>query len=341
MTGKDLLEVEDLRVSFGRVDRSIMVVRGISFAVRRGETVALVGESGSGKSVTSLAVLGLVGKGRPHEHVSGSVRFHREDGTMEELTRLDRAAMRRIQGEEIAMVFQEPMTALNPVLRIGEQIAEMLVEHRGMSKHNAWEAAEKLLDRVGIPDSGRRLKSYPHQLSGGMRQRVMIAMALSCAPALLIADEPTTALDVTIQAQILDLIAELKMASGSAVLFITHDLAVVSQIADRVVVLYAGCVVEQGRTARVLETPLHPYTRGLLECVPRLSGEGDSPRSVKPIPGLVPDPARPPAGCAFHPRCRFAQPGRCDVAVPALEVLPEERQVRCVRWREIVAGAVV
>lgn len=337
MTAEALLQVDDLRVSFGKPGHRATVVKGVSFSVHRGETVAIVGESGSGKSVSSLAVIGLLGKGRQsrNELVEGRIRFSRRNGERQDLVLLDRAAMREVQGEEIAMIFQEPMTSLNPVLKVGEQIAEALLAHKDINKAAAWQAAEGLLTQVGIPDARRWLQNYPHQMSGGMRQRVMIAIALSCKPALLIADEPTTALDVTIQAQILDLIAELKQASGSAVLFITHDLGVVSEIADRVVVMYAGFVVEEGAVADVIGSPLHPYTRGLIECVPRIAIDDEPLQDLRPIPGTVADPAAPPPGCPFHPRCAFALPGICDQQVPPLEMALPGRQVRCVRWREL------
>ncbi len=335
MNSDILLEVHDLEVAFGKPDKRVAVVKGASLTIDRGETVALVGESGSGKTVTSLAVLGLIGKKKKTEKVSGRIMFASPDGQIRDLAQLGPSEMRRIQGNDIAMIFQEPMTALNPVLRIGEQIAEVLIEHQHMPKTEAWNMAAILLERVGIPDAGHRLRSYPHELSGGMRQRAMIAMALSCAPSLLIADEPTTALDVTIQAQILDLIAELKSESGSSVLFITHDLAVVSEIADRVIVMYSGVIVEQGTTIEVLQHPLHPYTRGLIACVPRISAEIETRVELQPIPGMVADPANPPAGCPFHPRCPYMVEGVCNTELPPLDILGKNRDVRCARWREI------
>lgn len=334
-----LLKVDDLVVSFGKPDKRVPVVRGVSLTVGRGETLAVVGESGSGKTVTSLAVLGLVGKRKKTESVSGRIEFVNSNGTSIDLTKIDRSSMRHIQGNEIAMIFQESMSSLNPVLRIGEQITEALIEHQGESRGSAQRIAIDLLGRVGIPDPERRMRSYPHELSGGMRQRVMIAMALSCRPALLIADEPTTALDVTIQAQILDLIAEMKSDAGSSVLFITHDLGVVREIANRVVVMYAGVVVEEGSVEDVISAPRHPYTRGLIGCVPRVViGEAERP-PLEPIPGLVADPARPPAGCVFHPRCPHFVSGLCDADEPPLEEIGPGRKVRCLRWQEIEGAA--
>ncbi len=307
-----ILEVRDLRTQFNTLDGVVRAVDGVSFDVARGETLGIVGESGCGKSVTALSVLRLI----PPETgriVGGSIRF---EGT--ELTTLSEAAMKSLRGHRIAMIFQEPMTSLNPVLTIGTQIAENVVRHLGVSWKAGRERAREMLDLVGIADARRRLDEYPHQLSGGMRQRVMIAMALSCDPQVLIADEPTTALDVTIQAQILDLMLELKEKTGTAIVLITHDLGVVAETTERVVVMYAGRKVEEAPVEALFDNPLHPYTRGLMRAIPRLDVEADAagrrPR-LQEIPGLVPLLTRPIAGCAFAARCELAT-DRCRTAPP-------------------------
>jgi oligopeptide transport system ATP-binding protein len=310
----------------------IAAVSGVSFDVRAGETLALVGESGSGKSVTSLALMGLL---PPSAAVSGRVRLRAKGGALQDVLALGPEARRRIRGDSVAMVFQEPMTSLNPVHAIGAQIAESLVHHRGASRRAALASAIDLLEQVGIPEPRRRAANFPHQLSGGMRQRAMIAIALACDPILLIADEPTTALDVTIQAQILDLLRGLQRQYGMAVLFITHNLGVVAEIADRVMVMYAGQVVEQAAVGPLFACPLMPYTVGLLRSVPRLDLDAAQSGLLAAIPGQVPDPAHLPPGCAFHPRCAHAVPGRCDAARPALDEAAPGHGVRCVRWREL------
>jgi oligopeptide transport system ATP-binding protein len=325
-----VLEVADLSVRF-RTDAGIVpAVNDVSFALARGETLALVGESGSGKSVTSLAIMRLT-PAAPFCEVRGHITL-REQGSARDLLALPEAEMREVRGSRIAMVFQEPATSLNPVLTLGEQIAEPMRYHRGMPREPALREAERLLDLVGIPEPRRRLTSYPHQLSGGMRQRAMIAIALACEPAVLIADEPTTALDVTVQAQILELLRELQARTGMALLFITHNLGVVAEIADRVIVLYAGRVVEQAPIGPLFHTPLMPYTIGLLNSVPRLTSLREP---LSAIPGNVPDPAHLPAGCSFTPRCRHARAGRCDAAMPDLEPAGPRHFVRCVRWSEL------
>jgi oligopeptide/dipeptide ABC transporter ATP-binding protein len=317
-----LLSIADLAVTFpGR--RPVAALSGVGFEIGRGEVVALVGESGSGKSVTSLATMGLL---PAHARISGRAEFRRRDGDVIDLLRGRGGAA--VRGTEIAMIFQEPMTSLNPVMKIGEQIGEGLRIHEKASAAAARARARELLVRVGIPDPDRRLDAYPHEMSGGMRQRAMIAMALACRPSLLIADEPTTALDVTIQAQILDVLRDLQRETGMAVLFITHDLGVVAEFAARTVVMYAGRVVETGPTAEILESPRHPYTAGLLNSMPALTGPGEMRRKVNPIPGQPPDMAAPPPGCAFGPRCGRMKPGLCDTAVPALETFGT-RAVRC------------
>jgi oligopeptide transport system ATP-binding protein len=328
-----LLAVQGLTVRFRSEAGIVTAVDDLSFDLRAGETLAIVGESGSGKSVTSLALMRLLPPA-PGCIASGFVHFG-TGAAARELLGLPAEAMRRMRGDRIAMVFQEPMTSLNPVHTIGDQIAEAVIYHRGTSRRAALDRAAELLARVGIPEPRRRLSSYPHQLSGGMRQRAMIAMALSCDPDILIADEPTTALDVTIQAQILELLAELQRASGMSVIFVTHNLGVVAEIADRVLVMYAGRALEQAPTAALFTRPLHPYTAGLLASVPRLDPSAPTRQGLRAIPGNVPDAMRVPTGCAFHPRCAHNVVGRCDTTVPASEDAGDDRQVRCHRWREI------
>jgi peptide/nickel transport system ATP-binding protein len=307
-----ILEVRDLHTQFNTLDGVVRAVDGVSFDVARGETLGIVGESGCGKSVTALSILRLI----PPETgriARGSIRF---EGT--ELTQLSEQEMKNLRGHRISMIFQEPMTSLNPVLTIGTQIAENVERHLGVPWSEAWERAGEMLDLVRIADPKRRLKEYPHQLSGGMRQRVMIAMALSCDPQVLIADEPTTALDVTIQAQILDLMIELKEKTGTAIVLITHDLGVVAETTERVVVMYAGRKVEEAPVEALFENPLHPYTRGLMRAIPRLDVEADAagtrPR-LQEIPGLVPILTKPIVGCAFAARCELAT-DRCRTTPP-------------------------
>jgi oligopeptide/dipeptide ABC transporter ATP-binding protein len=304
-----LLEVRDLKTYFFTAGGIVRAVDGISYDVNEGETVALVGESGCGKSVSALSIMRLVAA--PAGRIlSGQILFKGQD-----LRALDEEAMRRIRGREIAMVFQEPMTSLNPVLTIGRQLTEPLEIHLGMTPEVARHRAVELLAMVGIPDAERRLAQYPHQFSGGMRQRMMIAMALACSPSLILADEPTTALDVTIQAQVLELLKNLSRRLGVAMVLITHNLGVVARYADRVNVMYAGKMVEQGSAREVYANPCHPYTLGLLRSVPRL----DEPRKAKlnPIDGQPPDLTRLPPGCSFAPRCCYAI-ARCQVEVPPL-----------------------
>ena len=327
-----LLSVHDLRVRFTTDEGVADAVDGVSFEVREGETLAVVGESGSGKSVSSLAVMGLV-PCPPGEVVGGHVLFRGRDGKTRDLLTLSRRDLRRIRGDEIAMVFQEPMSSLNPVYTLGEQIAETVRLHQGKERRAALRVAAEMLALLGIPDPEARLAAYPHQISGGMAQRVMIAMALACRPRLLIADEPSTALDVTIQAQVLDLIARMKREIGMAVLFITHHLGVVAEIADRVTVMYAGRVVEQAPAAALFAAPRMPYTQGLLRSVPRLSTDGTALQRLEAIPGDAPSPFHQPNGCSFHPRCAHALPGTCDAAVPTMETCGDDHAVRCARWR--------
>ncbi|WP_117190300.1 ABC transporter ATP-binding protein [Rhizobium terrae] len=295
-----LLSVENLSVSLDAGAASVPLVRNVSFSIDRGETLCLVGESGCGKSLTALAIIGLLNR-EVMQVSSGRILFEGRD-----LISLGAGEMRRLRGDRIAIVFQEPMTSLNPVQRIGRQIAEVIVEHRGVSEADALKQVLRLLDLVRIPDAARRAQEFPHQLSGGMRQRVMIAMALALQPALLIADEPTTALDVTIQAQVLTLIDDLRREFDTSVLLITHDLGVVAEMADRVVVLYAGSVAEQADVDDLFDRPVHPYTRGLLGAIRQLnSGSRDR---LAEIPGNVPNPVSLDAGCAFRKRCASAMP---------------------------------
>ena len=331
-----ILSVSDLTVTFSTDSGPVPAVRGVSLEVRAGETLALVGESGSGKSVTSLAIMRLT-PAAPRTRINGRAVLTRADGTAHDLLTLSEVQVRALRGDAISMIFQEPMTSLNPVHRVGDQIAEALRYHRDLDRRAAMRRATELLELVGIPEAARRLRAYPHHLSGGMRQRVMIAMALACDPQILIADEPTTALDVTVQAQILDLLQDLQRRTGMAIVFITHNLGVVAEIADRVMVMYAGRIVEEGGVVPVLRQPRMPYTQGLLASVPRLGWSHDGREELAFIPGAVPDAHRLPPGCAFEPRCRHADPVRCRRAVPELEVVDAGQRVRCCRWQELAA----
>ncbi|MDJ0389600.1 ABC transporter ATP-binding protein [Roseomonas sp. E05] len=334
MAAETVLEVRNLSVRFRSPAGPVPAVSEVSFSVRRGETLALVGESGSGKSVTSLALLRLTPPA-PACRIEGQVLLRDRDARVLDVLALPDEAMRQVRGPAAAMVFQEPMTSFNPVHTIGDQVAEAIRYHAGLGRRAAFDRAAELLDLVGIPEPRKRLSAYPHQLSGGMRQRAMIAMALSCEPGLLIADEPTTALDVTIQAQILDLLRRLQQRTGMAMIFITHNLGVVAEIADRVMVMYSGRVVEQAAVGPLFAAPRMPYTMGLLESVPRIDLAGRRRGPLPAIPGNVPDPLDPPPGCAFEPRCAHRVPGRCNAAPPALEAAGPEHRVRCLRWREI------
>jgi oligopeptide/dipeptide ABC transporter ATP-binding protein len=322
--------VQGLEVAFHAGTSSVTAVRDVSFTIGKSEVLALVGESGSGKSTTGLALLGL----HPPTKVSvkGAIRVRCKDGSDLDIVGASERQLRRLRGNEIAMIFQEPMSSLNPVHRIGGQIVEALRNHGSMPRSKAWARALELLTQLGVPSPAKCLVSYPHQLSGGMRQRVMIAMALSSEPALLIADEPTTALDVTVQAQIVDLLKALQQRTHMAMLFISHDLALVSQVASRVLVMYAGEIVEEGPLPDVFLRPRMPYTRALMRSRAEL---GAARRKIEPIPGNVPNLARLPKGCAFHPRCPHNVPGLCDVDPPVLERTDERWSVRCHRWREI------
>jgi peptide/nickel transport system ATP-binding protein len=328
-----LLAVRDLRTHFFTADGVTRAVDGVSFEVSPGETLGIVGESGCGKSVTALSVMRLL-PDRLARIVGGTVSFEGRD-----LAPLDEAAMRRIRGNAMAMVFQEPMTSLNPVLTVGHQIAEAVRIHSGASTTAARERAAEMLRLVHIPDAVRRLDDYPHQFSGGMRQRVMIATALACNPKLLIADEPTTALDVTIQAQILDLILELKSRTGAAVILITHDLGVVAETCQRVMVMYAGRKIEEAPILELFDRPAHPYTRGLMASIPRFHGAGRK-RRLAEIPGIVPSLREPIVGCAFAPRCRYAI-DRCRAEAPELRGLGNHHIAACHRAEEVMRETMV
>jgi peptide/nickel transport system ATP-binding protein len=295
----------------------------LSFSIDPGEVLGLVGESGSGKSVTSLAIMRLL---PPQARVSGEVVFTTNGTQPRNLPALNDDSMRQLRGSRIAMIFQEPMTALNPVMRVGDQIAEAVVAHNAVPRKEAWKRAVDAMNDVAIPNPARRARDYPHQLSGGMRQRVVIAMAIVNRPQLLIADEPTTALDVTIQAQILELLGELRRKFGLSMLFISHDLAVVSQVADRVAVMYAGCLVELGSKGDIFQAPSHPYTRGLLHAVPDL--KTDRNRPLETIEGTVPALQKLPPGCAFEPRCEYRIPD-CARAMPLLVEVADGHWARC------------
>jgi peptide/nickel transport system ATP-binding protein len=330
-----ILAVQDLATRFFTTDGVVRAVDGVSFDLAAGETLGIVGESGCGKSVTALSILRLIDKSAGRI-VRGSVKF---DGR--ELTSLDEPGMRQIRGHRISMIFQEPMTSLNPVLTIGTQIAENAIRHLGLSKQAGRARALEMLELVRIADAKRRLDEYPHQLSGGMRQRVMIAIALACNPKVLIADEPTTALDVTIQAQILELLGELRQKLGTAIVLITHDLGVVAETCDRVIVMYAGRMAETARVGDLFKRPLHPYTRGLMRAVPRLDLEaeiaGKRPR-LQEIGGLVPALTRDIVGCAFAPRCPLAT-DHCRSRQPPLAETEPGHNVACFEWRRAMEMA--
>ena len=334
MTGP-ILDISGLTTVYHIGGKDIAVVQDLDLAIAPGETVALVGESGSGKSVTSLSILRLLPRiGRV---AKGSIGFRGKSGAARDLAGLDDEKLRRVRGNDVGMIFQEPMTSLNPVYAVGEQIAEPIRIHLEKSHKDAAAAAVQLLADVGIPDPARRAGQYPHELSGGMRQRATIAMALACDPALLIADEPTTALDVTIQAQILDLLQKLQEQRGMGILFVTHNLGVVAEIADRVAVMYAGRIVETGRVADVFAYPRHPYTIGLMRSVPRLGEATALKQAGSPLPtiaGSVPSLAQLPPGCSFAPRCKHAIDA-CRAAVPPLFDTGGGQQSRCIRWQEL------
>lgn len=314
-----LLEVKDLKTHFFLEDGVVPAVDGVSFHLNRGETLAVVGESGSGKSITATSIMRLI-PSPPGRIVGGEILYNGED-----LLKKSEKEMRDIRGNRISMIFQEPMTSLNPVFRVGHQISESLMVHQGLNKAEALAKSIEMLRLTGIPSPEKRVHDFPHQMSGGMRQRVMIAMALCCRPELLIADEPTTALDVTIQAQILELMIELKEQLGTAIIMITHDLAVVAEMADRAAVMYCGKLVEEAPVLDLFDKPLHPYTQGLLRSIPHIN---DTQERLYMIEGMVPPLTNLPAGCAFAPRCPEAQP-RCQVERPSLKQVAPGRRVSC------------
>lgn len=313
----DLLEVKDLKVKFTTEDGIVTAVNGLNFNLKQGETLGIVGESGSGKSQTAFAILGLLAK---NGRTEGSILF---DG--KELVGLKQSDYNKIRANDIAIIFQDPMTSLNPFMKVGDQLAEVLILHKGMSKKDAWEEAIKMLDAVKIPEARKRIGMYPHEFSGGMRQRVMIAMALLCRPRLLIADEPTTALDVTVQAQIMALLNELKRDFNTTIVMITHDLGVVAGTCDKILVMYAGRTMAYGKTEEIFYNPTHPYTIGLLGAVPRLDGTSEK---LTTIPGNPPNLLNLPQGCPFVERCQYAM-DVCHTTPPPLEFLPNERQRAC------------
>ncbi|HTI80206.1 MAG TPA: ABC transporter ATP-binding protein [Acetobacteraceae bacterium] len=323
--GERLLEIRGLKTHFKTDDGMVRAVDGVDFTIDRGETLGVVGESGCGKTVTAMTVLKLI-QMPPGKIVAGSILWQGRD-----LVPLGPDEMRPLRSKEIAIIFQEPMTSLNPVYTVGHQIAETIRVHEGLNKRDATDRAIEMLRLVNIPTPERRVHAYPHQFSGGMRQRVMIAMALSCNPKLLIADEPTTALDVTIQAQILDLLTEMKSRLGMAIMLITHAMGVVAETAQRVVVMYAGRVVEEATVERLFASPLHPYTQGLIRSIPRIDKDAGKQARLEAIGGSVPSLITPPPGCRFAPRCKFAQP-KCTEAMPELRTVESGHKVACVLY---------
>ncbi|MFE3324906.1 ABC transporter ATP-binding protein [Streptomyces sp. NPDC059176] len=330
-----LLEVDNLHVEFKTRDGVAKAVNGVSYSVDAGETLAVLGESGSGKSVTAQAVMGILDS-PPGKVTQGEVRFHGQD-----ILKMSAEERRRLRGAKMAMIFQDALSSLNPVYSVGNQLGEMFRVHQGMSKRDAKKKAIELMDRVKIPAAAARVDDYPHQFSGGMRQRIMIAMALALEPDLIIADEPTTALDVTVQAQVMDLLAELQREYQMGLILITHDLGVVADVADKIAVMYAGRIVEQGSIHEIYKRPAHPYTRGLLDSIPRLDQKGQELYAIK---GLPPNLLRIPSGCAFNPRCTKAQ-DICRTDIPALHQVTEQdgtelagRGSACHLWKETIHG---
>jgi oligopeptide/dipeptide ABC transporter ATP-binding protein len=320
-----LLEVQSLSTSFRTAGGEVTAIEDVSFTLEKGEILGIVGESGSGKSVTALAIMGLLPR-PPARILGGRIRFEGQ-----ELLQMSDRGMQRLRGPGMAMVFQEPMTSLNPVFTIGDQIIETLRAHERLSQRASYARAVEMLEKVGIPSASARMGDYPHQLSGGQRQRVMLAIALICRPRLLIADEPTTALDVTIQAQILELLMDLRDEFGMAIMMITHNMGVIAETADRVLVMYAGRVVEQASVARLFDHPLHPYTRGLLSCVPTLDQDQDR---LVAIPGSLPEPSHRPPGCRFSDRCTHAI-AACGSAIPPMQMPQPGHGAACIRVGEL------
>jgi peptide/nickel transport system ATP-binding protein len=324
-----LLQVKNLKVSFKKDKEYVETLSDVTFNMKQGEMLGIVGESGCGKSVTSLSIMGLLPKGFSKIHPESKIIY-----ADNELASLTEKSLRKIRGKEIAMIFQDPMTSLNPVFTIGFQLIEMVREHTNYGKKEAFEKSVEMLQKVGIPRAREIMNEFPHQLSGGMRQRVMIAMAMSCDPKLLIADEPTTALDVTIQAQILDLMKKLQKDYGTSILLITHDLGVVSEVCDRVIVMYAGMVVEESTIDDLFENPKHPYTRGLLKSIPDIEKEQSR---LETIPGIVPQAEEMVSGCKFAPRCQFAT-DICYTIVPPKVMITDDHSTRCWLYAEKVGG---
>jgi len=321
-TNNEMLKISNLNTHFHTDDGVVRALNGINLTIRHGETLGLVGESGSGKSVTALSVMRLIAS-PPGRIAEGNIMFDGKD-----LAKLSESEMRYIRGNRISMIFQEPMTSLNPVIRVGVQVAESLQLHKKMSRNQAFEKAIEMLANVGIPDPEKRALNYPHQMSGGMRQRVMIAMALSCDPELLIADEPTTALDVTIQAQIIYLMNMLKEKTGTSILLITHDMGVIAEMAQTVAVMYAGRIVEQAEVGELFQNPSHPYTRGLLDSIPKLNEPVPADRKLQSIPGTVPNLLELDSGCSYRNRCPLATE-KCGSNMPILREIRSDHQVSC------------
>lgn len=334
LNGHPLLEVKNLKISFKTDEGLITAVDGVNFSIKRGQTLGLVGESGSGKSVSTWSIMRLLPK-TAIIHEDSSIQFLRRDGQIVDIAKLNSRSrqIREIRGGEVGLIFQEPMSSFSPVYTVGNQIMEAILTHRPVSKPEAQEIAIDLLDRVGIPNPQQRFNQYPFELSGGMRQRAMIAVALSSNPSLLIADEPTTALDVTIQAQVLELMKELQEEFGMAIIFITHNLGVIAQIADEIAVMYLGGIVERGSRQDIFQNPKHPYTVKLLQAIPRI-GKGEGKR-LTAIAGQIPGPLNRPTGCRFHTRCPERIAGRCDVEVPKITQINRHHTVNCFLYENI------
>ena len=329
----ETLKIEGLYTSFESDYGSTKVLEDICLSIKQSEVLALVGESGSGKTVTSLSIMGLLPtNGKINQ---GSITLLSKNNKKLNILELSEAELNEIRGNDVAMVFQEPMTCLNPTMTIGSQITEVILNHKKISKIDAYKLMINLLKLVEIPEPEQRANEYPHQLSGGMRQRIMISIALACEPKLIIADEPTTALDVTIQAQILDLLKKLKnsVVSKTSILFITHNLGIVREIADRIIVMYAGTIVEEGSVEEVFNNPLHPYTKGLIQSLPEFNI--DNQKKIQPIPGNIPSMNDLPSGCYFHPRCSFAKEN-CKIKKPVLEKILDNRKSRCFEYHQLI-----